>query len=135
MMKRLEECTEKELAKYMLVMSMITMGKSKCEIVKYLASNDSNLTVSKAGKLYDETLQFITFNSKEYINHLRDVNIERLTMLYETAVREGKTKVAADILDTMNKTSGVYTNKLEITSNTKFKFVFDGDEDAEKPEE
>lgn len=135
-MKRLEECTEKELAKYMLVMTMITMGKSKCEIVKHMASNDSNLTVSKAGKLYDETLQFITFNSKEYINHLRDVNIERLTMLYETAVREGKTKVAADILDTMNKTSGVYTNKLEITSNTKFKFVFDGDEDAdaEKPE-
>lgn len=114
----------KKEVRVMLIANDIAKGLTRREIVaKYieewgLSPNAINSYIAEA---------IMTFADDEMKQKLQDINIERLTTLYREALEQGKTKDAIRIIDILNKTAGVYTQKVEVSSGNEFTFSF-GDE-------
>lgn len=66
-----------------------------------------------------------SYDDCEFIKEVKAKQIARAELLLENAIAEKKWNVANQIIDTLNKTLGIYENKqkVEITSNEiQFKF-------------
>lgn len=116
--------TEKKEAKYNYIAGLITAGYTKLQVVDKLRKQSSEMTKKKAMKLYDEAIDYINENSKKYVENLKAINIDRLTELYRSATDEDKIKDALTAVDLMNKTAGIYNNKLELETSGNITFTF-----------
>ena len=100
----------------------IVKGLSKKKIAeKY--SELWDLSFHTVYSLYREAL--VTLTDEEGLEKMRDANTERLLSLYNKAIEEGDSKTALKALDLLNKTNSIYVTKVNLGTETEFKFNFE----------
>lgn len=87
---------------------------------------------STARKTMRAALDWLSsYNDCDFIKEVRAMQVARAELLLENAIAERQWKTANSIIDTLNKTLGLYEQKqkIEITSNEiQFKFGGTGEE-------
>ena len=77
-----------------------------------------------------------SYDDCDFIKDVRAKQVARAELLLENAIAEKRWSVANSIIDTLNKTLGIYENKqkVEITSN-EIQFKFGGTNNIEENDE
>ena len=100
-------------------------GMGNASIVAHLKEH-YGVCETSARKYMKQALEWLaSYDDCEFIKEVRAKQVARAELLLENAVAERNWKVANQIIDTLNKTLGLYENKqkVEITSNEiQFKF-------------
>lgn len=106
-------------------------GMGNAAIVKHIQEHYS-VSETTARKYMKQALEWLaSYDDCEFIKEVRAKQVARAELLLENAVNEKNWKVANQIIDTLNKTLGLYENKqkVEITSN-EIQFKFGGVENT-----
>lgn len=110
-------------------------GMGNASIVAHLREH-YGVCETTARKWMKQALEWLaSYDDCEFIKEVRAKQVARAELLLENAVAERNWKVANQIIDTLNKTLGLYENKqkVEITSN-EIQFKFGGVDDTNSKE-
>lgn len=110
-------------------------GMGNAAIVEHLKEH-YGVCETTARKFMKQALEWLaSYDDCEFIKEVRAKQVARAELLLENAVAERNWKVANQIIDTLNKTLGLYENKqkVEITSN-EIQFKFGGVDDTNSKE-
>lgn len=92
-------------ARAMLIADAVAQGMTYRQIVsKYM--NEWGVSYSYMHSIITESLNL--FKSEEIWKNIRDINLDRLTDIYQKAMAKEDLDVAIKAVDKINKTSGVY---------------------------
>ena len=95
-------------ARAMLIADSIANGQTYRQIVaKY--QNEWGVSYNYMHSIITESLNL--FKSEEIYKNIRDINLERLTDIYQQARTQGDLDTAIKAVDKLNKTAGVYDDK------------------------
>lgn len=100
-------------------------GMGNAAIVQHLKEH-YNVSETTARNYIKGALEWLcSYDDCEFIKEVKAKQVARAELLLENAIAERRWSVANQIIDTLNKTLGIYENKqkVEITSNEiQFKF-------------
>lgn len=119
-----------------IVAKLLTDGLSTYQI-NVKMKEEYGLVAHQTNRLIEYAYRAFTKDTEKYIKHLKDIQMERLSDLYQKAISKGDVKTANSALETINKMNGLNeAQKIQISGNNiRFKFdngkVFDGDEDVD----
>lgn len=105
------------------IYKMMNAGYSKfecvCEIQKRWEVTDNT-----ALEYYKDALESLAQTNEEVIEHIRDIQTQRLEKMYKECLEEGNRKEALKALEQLNKIGGIYKEKVEadITGEMTFDF-------------
>lgn len=122
------------------VAKMLTDGLSTHQISNVM-KDKYGLQQFQIARLLDGAYKAFAKDTEKYIKHLKDIQMERLSDLYQKAIDKGDIKTANSALETINKMNGLNeAQKIEISGNNiRFKFdtgkVFDDVDDNNEDEE
>lgn len=92
-------------ARAMLIADSIANGQTYRQIVaKY--QKEWGVSYNYMHSIITESLNL--FKSEEIYKNIRDINNERLTSIYQTAMQNGELDTAIKAIDKLNKSNGVY---------------------------
>lgn len=92
-------------ARAMLIANEVANGVTYRQIVsKYM--NEWGVSYNYMHSIITESLNL--FKSEELYKNIRDINNERLTNIYQTAMQNGELDTAIKAIDKLNKSNGVY---------------------------
>lgn len=92
-------------ARAMLIADSIANGQTYRQIVaKYM--KDWGVSYNYMHSIITESINL--FKSEEMYKNIRDINNERLTSIYQTAMQNGELDTAIKAVDKLNKSNGVY---------------------------
>lgn len=92
-------------ARAMLIADSIANGQTYRQIVaKY--QKEWGVSYNYMHSIITESLNL--FKSEELYKNIRDINNERLTSIYQTAMQNGELDTAIKAIDKLNKSNGVY---------------------------
>ena len=95
-------------ARAMLIADSIANGQTYRQIVaKY--QKEWGVSYNYMHSIITESLNL--FKSEELYKNIRDINLERLTDIYQQARTQGDLDTAIKAVDKLNKTAGVYDDK------------------------
>ena len=95
-------------ARAMLIANDVANGVTYRQIVsKYM--NEWGVSYNYMHSIITESLNL--FKSEELYKNIRDINLERLTDIYQQARTQGDLDTAIKAVDKLNKTAGVYDDK------------------------
>lgn len=95
-------------ARAMLIADSIANGQTYRQIVaKY--QKEWGVSYNYMHSIITESLNL--FKSEEIYKNIRDINLERLTDIYQQARTQGDLDTAIKAVDKLNKTAGVYDEK------------------------
>ena len=95
-------------ARAMLIADSIANGQTYRQIVaKY--QKEWGVSYNYMHSIITESLNL--FKSEEIYKNIRDINNERLTSIYQTAMQNGELDTAIKAVDKLNKSNGVYDDK------------------------
>ena len=95
-------------ARAMLIADSIANGQTYRQIVaKY--QKEWGVSYNYMHSIITESLNL--FKSEEIYKNIRDINLERLTDIYQQARTQGDLDTAIKAVDKLNKTAGVYDDK------------------------
>ena len=95
-------------ARAMLIANDVANGVTYRQIVsKYM--NEWGVSYNYMHSIITESLNL--FKSEEIYKNIRDINLERLTDIYQQARTQGDLDTAIKAVDKLNKTAGVYDDK------------------------
>ena len=95
-------------ARAMLIADSIANGQTYRQIVaKY--QKEWGVSYNYMHSIITESLNL--FKSEEIYKNIRDINLERLTDIYQQARTQGDLDTAIKAVDKINKTAGVYDDK------------------------
>ena len=92
-------------ARAMLIADSIANGQTYRQIVsKY--QKEWGVSYNYMHSIITESINL--FKSEEIYKNIRDINNERLTSIYQTAMQNGELDTAIKAVDKLNKSNGVY---------------------------
>lgn len=95
-------------ARAMLIADSVANGLSYRQIVaKYMS--EWGVSYNYMHSIITESLNL--FKSEELYKNIRDINNERLTSIYQTAMQNGELDTAIKAVDKLNKANGVYDDQ------------------------
>lgn len=108
------------------IMEMIGKGMTRVSIAKELEKrwDVSNTT---AYNYIRDTFKYIAENYKQDYDNLKDIIMHRLEFLAEDALNSHDRQSALKAYDQISKLASLYTEKVEVQSDTTIKFNFGGD--------
>jgi hypothetical protein len=110
-------------ARLWMIINDICKGQNNMTIIKKY-TEEWKIGRTNVQNLITEAYEFMKLGDTEYSNELRQINIKRLEEIYADSLDRGDSMTALKALDLVNKTSGLYTTKVELGGNTVFQYEF-----------
>lgn len=106
-----------------VIMEMLGKGKSKMTISKELGAR-WDISESTAYNYIKDTFKYIAEHYKEDYDKLKDILMHKLESLAEEATEARDRKSALRAYEQISKLAGLYTEKVEMQTETNIKFNF-----------
>lgn len=126
-MNKKAERTKVHDARLWMIIGDICAGLNNLSLYKKY-KDDWKISRTGMTNLINEAYEMMKIGDEEYMEELRQINIKRLEDLYTDALASNDKASALKAMDLINKTSGLYTTKVELGGNTKFRYVFADEE-------
>lgn len=101
----------------------IQIGKSYGEIIDWL-QDEYGYTANSARDMYCDANQEVKEKYLKYCEDIAKRNTERLNAIVDRCYDEGRIKEALTAIDTLNKMSGQYTQKVDLNTNEPITITF-----------
>lgn len=106
------------------VLRLLQMGEH-CEDITVALMDKYGYTQRSAEDIIKKANADMAAKYEKYANKVANQNIKRLNNIIEEAYDDNDLKTALSAIDTLNKTCGVYTQKLEVSTPDKISITFD----------